>query len=251
MPPWIDYGLSQNDVGDLVNFIRSINLKPKEAVECQKQGYRPTAAPAPAGSRRPRRTPRPSGSCSARSPTSSSSGSSPSLIAAKFVWPELLGTVSVAHLRAAAPAARQRHALRLAAGRRHGPRLLPGAAAVRREAVEREARASPPRCSGTSSSWARWSRLLAGCNQGLEYAELPLLARRRWWWWPGSCSASTSSPPSPRRKYHADVRLALVHHGHDPLDGLRLPDRQLRRAVRHRASTRPTSTGSTSTTRSA
>jgi len=27
MPPWIDYGLSQNDVGDLVNFIRSINPK--------------------------------------------------------------------------------------------------------------------------------------------------------------------------------------------------------------------------------
>jgi hypothetical protein len=29
MPPWIDYGLSQNDVGDLVNFIRSINRKPQ------------------------------------------------------------------------------------------------------------------------------------------------------------------------------------------------------------------------------
>lgn len=27
MPPWIDYGLSQNDIGDLVNFIRSINPK--------------------------------------------------------------------------------------------------------------------------------------------------------------------------------------------------------------------------------
>lgn len=27
MPPWIDYGLSQNDVGDLVNFIRSMNPK--------------------------------------------------------------------------------------------------------------------------------------------------------------------------------------------------------------------------------
>jgi sulfur oxidation c-type cytochrome SoxX len=27
MPSWIDYGLSQNDVGDLVNFIRSINVK--------------------------------------------------------------------------------------------------------------------------------------------------------------------------------------------------------------------------------
>jgi mono/diheme cytochrome c family protein len=27
MPPWIDYGLSQQEVGDIVNFIRSINLK--------------------------------------------------------------------------------------------------------------------------------------------------------------------------------------------------------------------------------
>jgi mono/diheme cytochrome c family protein len=27
MPSWIEYGLSQNDVGDLVNFIRSINVK--------------------------------------------------------------------------------------------------------------------------------------------------------------------------------------------------------------------------------
>jgi mono/diheme cytochrome c family protein len=25
MPPWIDYGLSKNDVGDVVNFVRSIN----------------------------------------------------------------------------------------------------------------------------------------------------------------------------------------------------------------------------------
>jgi sulfur oxidation c-type cytochrome SoxX len=29
MPPWIDYGLSNNDVGDLVNFIRSMNQKSK------------------------------------------------------------------------------------------------------------------------------------------------------------------------------------------------------------------------------
>lgn len=29
MPPWIDYGLTNNDVGDLINFIRSINPKPK------------------------------------------------------------------------------------------------------------------------------------------------------------------------------------------------------------------------------
>jgi len=27
MPSWIDYGLTQNDVGDLINFIRSLNQK--------------------------------------------------------------------------------------------------------------------------------------------------------------------------------------------------------------------------------
>jgi len=27
MPPWIDYGLSQENVGDIVNFIRSLNPK--------------------------------------------------------------------------------------------------------------------------------------------------------------------------------------------------------------------------------
>ena len=27
MPSWIDYGLSKNDVGDIVNFIHSINQK--------------------------------------------------------------------------------------------------------------------------------------------------------------------------------------------------------------------------------
>lgn len=29
MPPWVDYGLTKNDVGDLMNFIRSINQKKK------------------------------------------------------------------------------------------------------------------------------------------------------------------------------------------------------------------------------
>jgi hypothetical protein len=27
MPPWIDYGFSQDDAGDVVNFIRSINVR--------------------------------------------------------------------------------------------------------------------------------------------------------------------------------------------------------------------------------
>ena len=33
MPPWIDYGLTQNDVGDMVNFIRSINPKTQGATQ--------------------------------------------------------------------------------------------------------------------------------------------------------------------------------------------------------------------------
>ena len=33
MPPWIDYGLTQNDVGDLVNFIRSLNPKADKGVQ--------------------------------------------------------------------------------------------------------------------------------------------------------------------------------------------------------------------------
>ncbi len=31
MPSWMDYGLTQNDVGDLINFIRSLNQKPAAA----------------------------------------------------------------------------------------------------------------------------------------------------------------------------------------------------------------------------
>ena len=29
MPSWIDYGFNNNDVGDLVNFVRDMNPKPK------------------------------------------------------------------------------------------------------------------------------------------------------------------------------------------------------------------------------
>lgn len=32
MPPWIDYGLSKNDVGDLVNYLRSLNKNKKDLV---------------------------------------------------------------------------------------------------------------------------------------------------------------------------------------------------------------------------
>jgi mono/diheme cytochrome c family protein len=29
MPSWMDYGLSQNDIGDIVNYIRSLNAPTK------------------------------------------------------------------------------------------------------------------------------------------------------------------------------------------------------------------------------
>lgn len=35
MPPWIDYGLSQSDVGDLINFIRSVNSKTNRSLHAR------------------------------------------------------------------------------------------------------------------------------------------------------------------------------------------------------------------------
>jgi sulfur oxidation c-type cytochrome SoxX len=35
MPPWIDYGLSQNDAGDILNFIRNINRKPQRSLNAE------------------------------------------------------------------------------------------------------------------------------------------------------------------------------------------------------------------------
>ena len=39
MPSWIDYGLTQNDVGDLINFIRSINVKTPARTTLNARGY--------------------------------------------------------------------------------------------------------------------------------------------------------------------------------------------------------------------
>ena len=68
-------------------------------------------------------------------------------------------------LRATAPAARQRNAVRLAAGRRHGAGLLHCAAVVRRETVERETRRCAPPSYGTSSSWAPFSHCWAATTR--------------------------------------------------------------------------------------
>ncbi|MEQ1884784.1 MAG: c-type cytochrome [Bryobacteraceae bacterium] len=38
MPPWIDYGLTNNDVGDLVNFIRSLNAPPAKTAQREREG---------------------------------------------------------------------------------------------------------------------------------------------------------------------------------------------------------------------
>jgi hypothetical protein len=40
MPPWIDYGLSPNDAGDLINFIRSLNPQPVPAPKNEKTAER-------------------------------------------------------------------------------------------------------------------------------------------------------------------------------------------------------------------
>ena len=122
------------------------------------------------------------------------------IIAAKFVWPDPARHRLVADLRAAAAAARQRDALRLAAGRRHGAVLLPRAAAVRRQAVEREARArhrgalecDHPGRGGRAARRATtrgWSTRSCRCRSTC------------WWWWPGSCSASNIFATIATRKY--------------------------------------------------
>jgi mono/diheme cytochrome c family protein len=35
MPPWIDYGLSQNDAGDILNFIRNLNRKTQGSLNAE------------------------------------------------------------------------------------------------------------------------------------------------------------------------------------------------------------------------
>ena len=95
-------------------------------------------------------------------------------IAAKFVWPELLGTVSIFTYGRLRPLHVNGMLFGWAVGRRHGAQLLPDPAPVRREAVERKA--------GRGHGRALWNiivlgavvELLAGHNQGWEYAELPM-----------------------------------------------------------------------------
>ena len=95
------------------------------------------------------------------------------IIAAKFVWPRISGHDLLFHLWAHAASAREWHALRLAAGRRHGPRLLHRSAALRRQALEREAGRGHFNSVERHHPQCRRSRCLADIRQGLEYADLP------------------------------------------------------------------------------
>ena len=128
-------------------------------------------------------------------------------IAAKFCWPELLGTVPVPLLWPAAAAACQRHALRLAAGRRHGARryyIVPRLCGVKLWSEKLGV--------ATAVLWnviilGAVFALLGGYNQGLEYAELPLpldiLVVVAWIMFGVNIFATIATPQIP-----ADVRLA-------------------------------------------
>jgi len=48
MPSWIDYGLSKNDVGDILNFIRSINRKSPAGQQVGQAFSLPRAGESPA-----------------------------------------------------------------------------------------------------------------------------------------------------------------------------------------------------------
>ena len=98
-------------------------------------------------------------------------------------------------IRAAPPAARQRHALRLAARRRHGADLLHRAPAVRRQAMEREARHSDRRALERHHPGRGGLR----CSPATTRASNTPNCRCRStssWWSPGFCTASISSAPS-------------------------------------------------------
>ena len=72
-----------------------------------------------------------------------------------------------------------------------------------------------------------------GMDQGLEYAELPMpldiLVVVAWVMFGVNIFGTIAS-----RRYQQMYVTHLVHHGHHPVDGVRLPHRQLRDAVRDR-----------------
>ena len=143
-----------------------------------------------------------------------------------------IGNSSIPHVRSPSPAARKRNALRLASGSRYGPGLFHRAPPLRRQTVERKARhrdcrlvechhprcrrlparrlQSGPRVRGTAPP-ARHSR-----GDRLDHVRRQYLRHHR------------------HPQVRADVRFALVHHGHHPVDRIRVPHRQLRRTRRYR-----------------
>ena len=129
MPSWTDYGLTQQDIGDLINFIRSLNKKPAAAAQPAHQrkrsrrslhrnwAFRNERVQIKPGGTMPGQqvvTSRPYGGPGSVSPVESIHEDTTAkwfmlsavsyffvvgiialTIAAKFVWPQLLGTVSV------------------------------------------------------------------------------------------------------------------------------------------------------------
>ena len=116
MPSWVDYGLTQNDVGNLINFIRSLNQKPAAAPAKEKTPQltsQLSRSIEPGGTMpemlqvNPARVAAGVGAESIHEDTTAKwfllssisyffvVGIIALTIAAKFVWPSLLGSVSV------------------------------------------------------------------------------------------------------------------------------------------------------------
>ncbi len=94
-------------------------------------------------------------------------------IAAKFCWPELLGTVPYLSYGRLRPlhVNGMLFGWLLAADMGLTYYIVPRLCGVK---LWSEKLGVATAVLGTSSSWARWFALLGGYNQGLEYAELPL-----------------------------------------------------------------------------
>ena len=154
------------------------------------------------------------------------------MIAAKFVWPELLGTIPQLTYGRLRPlhVNGMLFGWLLAADMGLTFYLVPRLCGV--QAVEREARR---RHGGAveRDHPGRGGLPAAGLEPGARVRRTAAAARH-----PRGGRLDHVRRQRLRDHRHPqvprDVRVALVHHGHHPVDGLRLPHRQLRGAVRHR-----------------
>ena len=233
MPAWIDYGSPPMTMWAIViNFIRSLQNVRKSA--------RGRAMPEAISRRRKHdRGPEPRPTVVHTDTTAKwflvsavalllhRGASSLVAIAAKFLLAgSLLGSVSVPYVWTAAPPARQRHAVRLVAGRRYGAGVLHCAAAVRRKNCGARSWAWPRPCHLERDHSGRGGFPAGRVQSRLRIRRTADAAGGAGGSGVGDVRQSTSSCTIATRKYLQMYVSHLVHHGYDSVDGFRLPDRQ-------------------------